>query len=142
MPVRDDHVFGPTSSRSQSVSDESSWKYLCTKLMKTTFVFRRDWIKNKCLSEIDLIGPSNGVLYLLSWDNCPCVNLICMFRKEQNYSIASHHLLFLKSLTEPERSPHFLWFLIDLRLTYRDSIISSTTKIQRIICMNNVWILI
>ena len=37
VPVRDDRVSGPTFSRIQRVTDESSLKHLCAKLMKTTF---------------------------------------------------------------------------------------------------------
>ena len=37
VPVRDDRVSGPTFSRIQRVTDESSLKHLCDKLMKTTF---------------------------------------------------------------------------------------------------------
>ena len=45
VPVRDDQVSGPTSARIQSVFDEYSWKHLYSKLMMTTFLFRRDWNK-------------------------------------------------------------------------------------------------
>ena len=44
VPVRDDQVACPTSSRIQSVSDEYSRKHLCTERMMTTFVFCGDWI--------------------------------------------------------------------------------------------------
>ena len=40
-----DSIAGPTSSRTQRVSDECTWKQLRSKLMKTTFVFRGDWIQ-------------------------------------------------------------------------------------------------
>ena len=56
VPVRDDQLSGPTSSRFQRVSGEDSRKNVCTKLMKTAFVFRRDWI-NKILSTKGAHGP-------------------------------------------------------------------------------------
>ena len=46
VPVRDGQVVNPTSSRFQILSSANSWKHLCTKLMRTTFVIRRDWKNN------------------------------------------------------------------------------------------------
>ena len=54
-PVRDDQVSGPISSRTQSVSDEHSWKHFCTRLMKTTFGFRGGWIEPNATNEVPVL---------------------------------------------------------------------------------------
>ena len=67
-------VFGPASSRIQGVSDEYSWSHLCTKVVKTNVVFRRDWI-HKFSAPNGTAGPLNGVPNLCSYGD----SSVCQF---------------------------------------------------------------
>ena len=114
--------------------------------MKTTFVFRTDWIANK-------ISAKNGQV---DFDTVTLRLPIGLVRCASNRSSPSLLATFFqKELTEGEvqrydllhygpRSRQFRWFLIGVVLTCRDSNTSPSRarKIQRIICMNNTWFLI
>ena len=150
MPVRYDQVSSPTSSRVQNVSDEFSWKHLCTKLMTT--ILRSVEIGLTLISAPDLLSGTQIKCHIFFRTVTFCLT-VCPVCFANNRSIPSLlSATYLKDLTEPEAQRYFLllhsllslqfrWCLIGLVLACRDSNTSlhKHEQFQRIICVNNTW---
>ena len=76
VPIRDDQVSSPTSSRIQRVSDAFFCEHLCTKLMKTSFLPRR----GLSAASNGITGRSKGFPNLLEYGDLLPANLSCIFR--------------------------------------------------------------
>ena len=96
MPVRDDQVSCPNSSRIQNVSNESAWKHLCTKLMMTTWSFlqigRKIMLQMVSVETMEL--SAKNCFYKVTF-RLP-LRLVC-FANKHTHSITSHPPLSCKA---------------------------------------------
>ena len=99
VPIRDDQVSSPTSSRIQRVSDAFFCEHLCTKLMNTTFLARRDWIENKVQLQMGSLDDQKDFQILNTGTFSLPVCLACFARNRSIPLLLS--TTFLKDPTEP-----------------------------------------
>ena len=108
-------VKSPNSSGIQRASDEFSWKHFCTKLIKTTFIYHKHWIKKKFQHQTASLD------------------------QQMEFHMFFHTVTFCL-LLYGLRFRQFHWILIVTELTCRDSNMSVHNKCQLTVSVNNTLV--